>query len=263
MDLGIKDKLALVCAAAGGLGLATARRLAMEGCRVAICDLDEARLKPALGDVKAAGGYVSAEAYPVDLTRPESVEKLFESVKHDFGAIDILINNSGGPPPGVFEDATDEKWLYTYQLTFLSAVRLIRLCLPDMKAAGWGRIVNFTSRALREPIPNLMLSNAVRLAVGGMAKTLAVEVAPDGVTVNNLCPGPTSTDRAIELAAARAAKKGIDVEEELALTAKRIPRGQLATPEEQAAAAAFLASDLAGHITGVSLIVDGGETKAL
>ena len=263
MDLGIKDKLALVCASAGGLGLATARRLAMEGCRVAICDKDDARLQGALEQVTKAGAQQQAAAYPVDLTQPEAIEKLIESVNSDLGSVDILINNSGGPPPGSFEDATDEKWLHAYQLTFLSAARMIRLVLPAMKTSGWGRIVNFTSRALREPIPNLMLSNAVRLAVGGMAKTLAAEVAPYGITVNNICPGPTSTDRAIELAAARAAKKDIAVEEELELTAKRIPRGRLATPDEQAAAAAFLASDLAGHITGVSLIVDGGETKAL
>ena len=263
MDLGINGKVALVCASAGGLGLATARRLAMEGCHVAICDKDETRLEGALGEVKSAGGSIKAAAYPVDLTQPEAIEKLVESVKNDLGPVDILINNSGGPPPGSFEDATDEKWLFAYQLTFLSAVRMIRLVLPGMKAAGWGRIINFTSRALREPIPNLMLSNAVRLAVGGMAKTLAVEVASHGITVNNICPGPTSTDRAIELAAARAGKKGIDVDAELELTAKKIPRGRLATPDEQAAAAAYLASDLAGHITGVSLIVDGGETKAL
>ena len=263
MDLGIKEKVALVCASAGGLGLATARRLAMEGCHVAICDKDDSRLPGALWDVKKAGSAIKAAAYPVDLTQAEAIEKLVESVKNDLGPVDILINNSGGPPPGTFEDATDEKWLFAYQLTFLSAARMIRCVLPGMKAAGWGRIINFTSRALREPIPNLMLSNAVRLAVGGMAKTLAAEVASSGITVNNICPGPTSTDRAIELAAARAGKKGIDVNAELELTAKRIPRGQLASPDEQAAAAAFLVSDLAGHITGVSLIVDGGETKAL
>ncbi|MBM3791477.1 MAG: SDR family oxidoreductase [Acidobacteria bacterium] len=262
MDLGIKGKAALVCASGGGLGLATARRLAMEGCSVALCDKDESRLPGALEAVRKAGAG-RAEAYPVDLTRLEAVEKMVGSVRADLGRIDILVNNSGGPPPGTFDEATDEKWLHAYHLTFLSAVRMIRLVLPDMKAAGWGRIVNFTSRALREPISNLMLSNAVRLAVGGMAKTLAAEVASYGITVNNICPGPTSTDRAMELAAARAGKKKISVQQELELTAQKIPRGRLATPEEQAAAAAFLASDLAGHITGISLLVDGGETRAL
>jgi 3-oxoacyl-[acyl-carrier protein] reductase len=153
--------------------------------------------------------------------------------------------------------------MFAFQLTVLSAVRLIRAVLPDMKEQRWGRIINFTSRSLKEPIPNLIISNSVRLAVGGMAKTLAGEVAEYGITVNNLCPGVTSTDRAIELAAARAAKKGVSAEDELAATADSIPMGRLARPDEQAAAAAFLASDLAGYITGVSLLVDGGAVRAL
>jgi 3-oxoacyl-[acyl-carrier protein] reductase len=264
MDLGIAGKVALVGASGGGLGLATAKRLAMEGCRVAICDKDADKLAQALDRVKAAGSSGGpARAYPVDLTRAAAIETLVKQVSADFGPIGILITNSGGPPPGTFADATDERWHLGYELTFMSAVRLIRLVLPGMKTAGWGRIINFASRALREPIDNLMISNGMRLAVAGMAKTLAAEVAAFGITVNNIGPGPTLTDRAVELAAARARKKGAGVEAELAATAARIPRGKLATPEEIAAAAAFLASDLAGHINGVSLLVDGGETRAL
>ena len=263
MDLGIKGKIALVCAAAGGLGLATAKQLAMEGCHVAICDKDESRLEAASESIRAvaAGGRVFACG--TDLTQEAEIRSLLAAVEKEMGSIDILVTNSGGPPPGGFEAASDEKWLRAYDLTFLSAVRLIRGVLPGMKVKKWGRIINFASRTLKEPIGNLMISNAVRLAVGGMAKTLATEVAADGITVNNVCPGPTSTDRAIELAGARAAKKGISTDEELALTAERIPRGRLASPAEPAAAAAFLASELAGHITGVSLLVDGGETRAL
>jgi 3-oxoacyl-[acyl-carrier protein] reductase len=263
MDLGIAGKVALVGASAGGLGLAVAKRLAMEGCHVAICDKDAARLDHALEQVKAAGPNGRAKAYPVDLTRAASIEALVDRVKADLGPIAILVTNSGGPPPGTFAEATDDKWHLGYELTFMSAVRLIRLVLPGMQAAGWGRIINLASRALREPIENLMISNGMRLAVAGMAKTLATEVAALGITVNNIGPGPTLTDRAIELAAARARKKGTTVDAELASTAARIPRGRLATPEEQAAAAAFLASNLAGHINGVSLLVDGGETRAL
>ncbi|KJS33627.1 MAG: hypothetical protein VR64_02535 [Desulfatitalea sp. BRH_c12] len=263
MDLNIAEKVALVGASAGGLGLATAKRLAMEGCRVAICDKDAARLDHALGQVEAAAPGSGAKAYPVDLTRSEAIGALVARVNADLGPIAILVTNSGGPPPGTFEEATDEKWDLGYALTFMSAVRLIRLVLPAMKTAGWGRIINFASRALREPIDNLIISNGMRLAVAGMAKTLAAEVAPFGITVNNIGPGPTLTDRAVELAAAKARKKGTSVEVELAATAARIPRGRLATPEEQAAAAAFLASDLAGHINGISLLVDGGETRAL
>jgi 3-oxoacyl-[acyl-carrier protein] reductase len=263
MDLGIRGRVALVAASGRGLGRATAERLAMEGCNVAICDKDESVLDAALQSVKATGQETRALAYPVDLTKADEIERLVASVGRDLGSISILVTNSGGPPPGPFEAADDEKWLFAYHLTFLSAVRLIRAVLPDMKAQGWGRIINFTSRSLKEPIPNLIISNAVRLAVGGMAKTLAGEVAQYGITVNNVCPGPTSTDRAIELAAARAAKKGISVEEELEDTAQNIPVGRLARPEEQAAVVAFLASELAGYITGVSLLVDGGAVRAL
>lgn len=263
MDLEIKGKVALVGASAGGLGLATAERLAMEGCHVAICDVNKDKLPAALERVRAVGGDNRATAFSADLTQPGDIAKLVADVKAQLGAVDILVTNCGGPPPGSFDAATDEKWLRAYDLTFLSATRLIRAVLPDMRARGWGRIINLLSRALREPIPNLIISNAVRLAVGGMAKTLATEVAAQGITVNNVGPGPTTTDRAIELAAARAEKQGVSTEEMLELTAQRIPRGRLAKPEEQAAAVAFLASELAGHISGVSLLVDGGETKAL
>jgi 3-oxoacyl-[acyl-carrier protein] reductase len=263
MDLGIKGKVALVGASASGLGLATAKRLAMEGCHVAICSKDASRLEAALEQVQDAGPESRVAGYSVDLTKAEEIERLVKQVTAELGKINILVTNSGGPPPGTFADASDEKWHLGFELTFLSAVRLIRQVLPAMRAAKWGRIINFASRALREPIDNLMISNGMRLAVAGMAKTLATEVAADGITVNNIGPGTTSTDRAIELATARAKRKGISLEAELAFTAARIPRGRLATPEEQAAAVAFLASDLAGHINGVSLIIDGGETRAL
>lgn len=263
MDLGIAGRVALVGASANGLGLATAERFAMEGCSVAICDLNAAALEVAKARVATAATGGQVQAWQVDLRDPTSIEKLVSGVADELGPVDILVTNSGGPPPGSFEDSTDEKWQLSFELTFLSAVRLIREVLPGMKERNWGRIVNFTSRTLREPIPNLMLSNATRLAVAGMAKTLAAEVAAHGITVNNLGPGPTSTDRAIELAAARAAKKGITVEEELKVTESRIPRGRMAKPEEQAAVAVFLASELAGHITGAGLIVDGGESGSL
>lgn len=263
MDLGIRDRVALIGASGRGLGLATAQRLAMEGCHVAICDKAEGVLDEAVQSVQAAGKDTRVFAYPVDLTKVDDIERMAASVSRDLGPVSILVTNSGGPPPGPFEAADDEKWLFAYHLTFLSVVRLIRAFLPDMKAQHWGRIINFTSRSLKEPIPNLIISNAMRLSVGGMAKTLAGEVAQYGITVNNVCPGPTSTDRAIELAAARAAKKGLTAEEELEETAKSIPMGRLARPEEQAAAVAFLASELAAYITGISLLVDGGAVQAM
>ena len=263
MDLGIQGKVALVGASGRGLGRATAEHLAKEGVRVAICDKDESVLDEARTAVSTAGDGADVFAYRVDLTKADDIDRLVAAVNRDLGPISVLVTNSGGPPPGTFSDATDEKWELAYQLTFLSAVRLIRATLPDMKEQKWGRIINFTSRAIKEPIPNLMISNAVRLAVVGMAKTLAAEVAEYGITVNNIGPGPTTTDRAIELAKRRAEKKDITVEEELARTAATIPIGRLARPAEQAAVAAFLASEWAGYITGVSLLVDGGAVKAL
>lgn len=263
MDLGIEGRVAVVGASGRGLGLATATRLALEGVRVAICDIDEDVLEEARASIIAAAGDVQVNAYPVDLTKSNEISSMIERARNDLGPISILVTNSGGPPASKFEDATDEKWELGYKLTFMSAVRLIREVLPDMKSQGWGRIINFTSRALKEPIPGLIISNATRLAVGGMAKTLAAEVASLGITVNNICPGTTKTDRAIELAAIRAKKKDITVEQELERVASSIPAGRLGEPDEPAAAAVFLASDLAGYITGISLLVDGGAVRAL
>lgn len=262
MDLGISGRIALVGASGRGLGRATAERLVMEGVQIALCDIDGEVLDEAREIVQAAGDRVTVRSYQVDLTNGSEIERLVKNVRQDLGPISILITNSGGPPPGGFEDASDEKWLHAYDLTFLSAVRMIRGSLPDMKKQRWGRIINFTSRALKAPIPGLMISNAVRLAVGGMAKTLAGEVAAYGITVNNICPGTTMTDRAVGLAGRRAEKKGISLEQELDRVAKTIPMGRLGEPHEPAAAAAFLASELAGYITGVSLLVDGGAVKA-
>ena len=261
MNLGIEGRVALIGASGRGLGRATAERLAMEGARVAICDKDADILEQARSAVIAAGAGQDVVAYAVDLSKAQDISQVVADVRHDLGPISILVTNAGGPPAGSFDEATDEKWENAYQLTFLSAVRLIRAVLPDMKTQGWGRIINFTSRALKEPIPGLMISNAVRLAVAGMAKTLAGEVAEYGITVNNIGPGPTTTERAIQLSSRRAAERGITLEEELKRTAQSIPMGHLADPADTAAAAAFLASDLAGYITGISLLVDGGAVK--
>lgn len=263
VDLGIDGRVALVGASARGLGLATADRLAGEGCRVAVCDFDQEALGRAAEDLRATHPAADIEAFRVDLTSAEDIQALVASVKDQLGPVDILITNSGGPPPGTFEDATDHAWERAYSLTFLSAVRMIRAVLPDMKERRWGRIVNFTSRALKEPIPNLMISNAVRLAVGGMAKTLAAEVAPFGITVNNLLPGPTATERQLQLIAARAERQGITAEEAEAAIVAEIPIGRLAQPDEPAAVATFLASEPARYVTGVSLLVDGGAVRAL
>ncbi len=165
------------------------------------------RILPQAEAAIANAGAPKVRGYRVDLTNPEEIRNVVSQAREDLGRISILVTNSGGPPAGGFEEASDEKWQRGYELTFLSSVRLIREVLPGMKEQKWGRIVNFTSRSLKEPIAGLMISNAMRLAVGGMAKTLAAEVAPYGITVNNICPGPTMTDRAIELAGKRGPKQ--------------------------------------------------------
>ncbi len=263
MDLGIKGKIALVGASGQGLGLSCAKRLAMEGCRIALCDINARALETAQEAICTAVPDATTAQFVVDFADAKAIDTMMAAVNKTLGPVDILVTNSGGPPPGTFDLATDAKWYRAFDLTFMSAVRLIRLVLPHMKTNGWGRIVNLTSRTLREPIANLMISNAVRLAVAGMAKTLAGEIAHTGVTVNNVGPGPTATDRAIELAGARAVQKGIDMDTEIALTNQRIPRGRMAEPGEIADMVAFLVSDLAGHITGQGIVIDGGETRAL
>lgn len=263
MDLGIEGRVALVGASGRGLGLATAQLLAAEGCHVAISDRDQDVLSEAEQSVRSVRADVRVMACSADLSQAEAITDLAENVRATLGPIDILITNSGGPPAGLFDDADDAKWEAAFQLTFLSAARLIRCVLPEMRERHWGRIVNFTSRALKEPIPNLIISNAVRLAVGGMAKTLAAEVAPYGITVNNLLPGPTATDRQMELVRIQAQRASVSDDEMLREIVRQIPMGRLARPDEQAAAAVFLASEAASYITGVSLLVDGGAVRAL
>jgi 3-oxoacyl-[acyl-carrier protein] reductase len=263
MELGIGGKVALVAASARGLGLAVATQLAMEGCRVAICGRREEALTQARARIIAEVPGAPVAARRTDLTNGADIESLVSYVRAELGPVAILITNSGGPPPGTFDDADDAKWEQAFRLTYLSAVRLIRAVLPDMREQHWGRIINLTSRALKEPIPNLMISNALRLAVGGMAKTLAAEVAPFGITVNNVLPGPTATERQVELIASRARRNGISEADSLAEIVREIPLGRLAEPGELAAAAAFLASEPAGYITGVSLLVDGGAVRSL
>jgi 3-oxoacyl-[acyl-carrier protein] reductase len=263
MELGIGGKVALVTASARGLGLAVATRLAMEGCPVAICGRRAEALEAARARILAEVPDATVAARPADLTEGADIERLVSYVRDVLGPVSILVTNSGGPPPGTFDDADDAAWEQAFRLTYLSAVRLIRAVLPDMREQRWGRVINLTSRALKEPIPNLMISNALRLAVGGMAKTLAAEVAPYGITVNNVLPGPTATERQVELIASRARRSGISEADSYAQVVRDIPLGRLAEPEEPAAAAAFLASELAGYITGVSLLVDGGAVRSL
>jgi 3-oxoacyl-[acyl-carrier protein] reductase len=262
MDLGLKDKVALVAAASKGLGKAAAQELAQEGAKVAIAARHQEELEAAAEEIRrATGGEVLAIA--ADVTRRADVESLVHAVEEHWGRIDILVNNAGGPRPGLFAEMTDQDWLDALQLNLLSAIRLTALVLPGMRRRRWGRIINITSVAVKQPMPNLILSNTARAGVVAMAKTLAGQVAAEGITVNNVCPGYTLTERMRNLAAAGAQAEGISPEEVIARWERTIPAGRLGRPEELAALIAFLASERAAYITGTTIQVDGGWVQSL
>jgi 3-oxoacyl-[acyl-carrier protein] reductase len=262
MDFGIKGKVAAVAAASKGLGKASALELAREGCAVAICARGEAALNAAAQEIRDATGarIVSVVA---DMTKAEDVARFIETTKQALGDPLILVTNAGGPPGGYFDQFDDAAWEQAFNLTLMSTVRLIRAALPGMRAAGWGRIVNITSITVKQPIDELLLSNAIRPGVIGLARTLATQLAKDGITINNVAPGNTLTDRQLELAQVRAQRAGRSVEEEIASSGANIPAGRVGQPEELAAMVAFLASARASYVTGSTIAVDGGAVRGL
>jgi 3-oxoacyl-[acyl-carrier protein] reductase len=260
MDLGIQGKVALVAAASKGLGRAIATGLAAEGARVAICARTYHTLQRAAAEI---GSQTGAEVVPVaaDVSRPDDCRAFVEAAVGRWGSVDILVNNSGGPPPGPFEVHNDTAWAAAVESTLMNVVRLTRLVLPYMKAKRWGRIVNVESISVKQPVDNLLLSNSIRPAAIGLAKTLALELAPYGILVNNVCPGSHDTDRLRALAAARATKSGRSAEDELQATAATIPLGRLGRPDELANVAIFLCSERASYVTGSTILVDGGAYR--
>lgn len=262
MELGLTGRVALVAASSRGLGRAIAAELATEGARVAMCARGEEALRAAAEDIRQATG-ADVLAVPADLGVPADVVRVADAARSHFGAIDILVTNTGGPPAGPFESHSPEAWEVAVRQNLGSVLDLTRAVLPGMKERGWGRIVNVTSIAVKQPVDNLILSNAVRAAVTGFARTLANEVAPQGVTVNNVMPGYTRTDRVTELAARNAAQRGTSPAAELERWEREIPMRRLGEPEELAALVAFLCSARASYITGTSIPVDGGWIKSL
>ena len=262
MNLGIKGKVALVCAASQGLGFAVADELAAEGASLIICSRNEANINKAAAVIREKHG-VEVLAVAGDLSVAADIERIVAAGIDKFGRIDILVTNSGGPPAGNFDSLTAESWDQATRVVLTSVLELTRLVLPGMKSRGWGRILNITSIASKQPVDNLMLSNSLRAAVTGFAKTLANEVAADGVTVNNILPGYTRTERLEELIEFLAEKETLTADEIKARWSAEIPMRRLGEPPEFAALAAFLVSERASYITGSSIAVDGGWIKSL
>lgn len=262
MDFGLKDRVALVAASSRGLGRAVAEEFAAEGAHLILCARGPEALAEAAVSVEECGtGEVLA--LPTDLSDPAQLEALTDEAFSRFGRIDVLVNNAGGPPAGAFEDHGPEAWRDAVRLNLESALTLTRAVLPGMKERQWGRIVNITSISAKEPVDGLILSNSVRAAVTGFAKTLANEVAAQGITVNCVLPGFTRTDRLEELADTLSEGHGKTRAEIEAEWTAVIPAARLGDPREFAAVVAFLASERASYVTGVSITVDGGRTRAL
>lgn len=256
MDLGLKGKRALVAGASKGLGFAVANALAAEGCDLAICARSPEPLGRAAGKIAEQHG-VRVWHQAFDLTAPGAARDFAKEAMAD-GKLDILVTNAGGPPAGGFGDFDEEDWRRAVELTLLPAQALVRAVLPSMLEQGWGRIINMASISVKQPVAGLMLSNSIRLAVIGWAKSLADEVAGRGVTVNNICPGWFLTERVDELMAHRAGAQGISPEQAAASVIAAIPAGRMGDPQEFGDLAAFLASQRAGYINGASYWIDGG-----
>ena len=262
MNLGLEGRVAVVAAASRGLGHAIALELATEGASVCMCARSPDTLEAARAAIAATTG-AEVEAVAADVSELSGIKLLADHALAHFGRVDILVTNAGGPPAGTFEAHAWPAWERAVQLTLRSAVELTRAVLPGMKERHWGRIIHVNSIAAKQPVENLMLSNSIRAAVAGFARTLANEVATFGVTVNSVLPGYTRTERVESLAQSTGAKEGIAPAEVSARFEREIPMRRLGDPRELAALVAFLASERAGYTTGQSIAVDGGWIRAL
>ncbi len=253
MDLNIQGKTALIGASSQGLGKAVALELAREGANIVLCARNADHLQAAKQDIESAATTGTVLAVPADLAKAEARDQVITTALDAFGTVDILVTNTGGPPAGLFEEHSEQAWDDAYQLLLASTASMIRAVLPGMKAQHWGRIITITSMAVKQPVESLVLSNSIRAGVVGLVRTLANEVGQYGITVNNVMPGYTNTQRLKNLVNANASFLNTD----------SIPLRRVAEPDEFAAAVAFLASARASYITGASIPVDGGWIKSL
>jgi len=260
MDLKLQDKIALVTGASRGLGFATAYGLVKEGCRVAINSRQQDNLNAAVKKLnRETDGRVIGVAG--DVADPQAPAQIVQQVVETWGGLDLLVTNSGGPPSGSFENLDDDTWQHAIDLTFLSHVRLIRAALPYLRQSSVPSVLTVTSYSVKQPIPNLILSNSIRAATANLTKTLALELGNDGIRFNSILPAWTETERVHELMAYRAQTNHTSIEAEFAKQAQQSPFGRMGKPEEFANAAVFLLSPAASYITGVMLSVDGGMYK--
>jgi len=261
MDLGLQGKTALVLGGSKGLGRGVADALAGEGVAVALVARGREALDKAIAEINARGG--RAIGLPADTSDWPTIENAAKSARDQLGPIDILLNNSGGPPPSRVIGIAPELWEAQFRGMVLVFFRLTEMLLPEMRKRGWGRILNVASESVIQPIPQIAISNTLRAAVVGWAKTLANEVARDGVTVNTLLPGAFETDRVLQVQRASSAQQGVSMEDLAQRVARNIPVGRMGQPSEFGAIAAFLASPLAGYITGSTFRLDGGSIRSI
>ncbi len=260
MDLGLNGKIALVCGASQGLGFAAAKELSSEGCTGIICSRDKDRIQQAAKKIESeTGGKVFA--HEVDLSQTDQVVQLAKLVTSEFEKIDILVNNTGGPPPGFFMDFIESDWNRAFRGTLMSTVTLTKQLLPLMVQHNWGRIINLQSIAVKQPIDDLLLSNSIRMAVVGWAKTLANQYAKHNITINTIATGYTLTERLFNLAKKRAENEHVSIEAIMDRWTAKIPMQRLAQPEEIAWLVTFLASEKAAYISGTTIPIDGGVVQ--
>lgn len=261
MDLQIHNRVALVCGAGSGLGQAIAIALALEGARVAVTGRNPEKLLNTVEMIKAQNG--EAEAYKLDLAEPQTFDAVLNEIRQHWGDVEILVNNSGGPPPAQAQGTDGAVWQHQFSLMVTSLIQLTDKVLPSMRKRGWGRIITSTSSGVIAPIANLAVSNALRMTLLGWSKTLATEVAAEGITVNVLVPGRIATDRVSQLDAIKARRENSSTEAVAEKSRQSIPAGRYGDTHEYGAVAAFLASQPAGYITGSVMRVDGGMINSI